>query len=221
MVPVEDWFDYLTSNEGSWGNGIFPTICQSGWPAGWGGDITDSIAQEAYAAGTKGAFAQSIALNEAGNIGKKMVEIERPANYVIMGDGGAHVSHFGIELLAFPDICALCNNGATCDWSGEAADWEVMAQDDCCGADYDKYAPMNGAFLANAELRKRYARHLGGVNIGFLDGHATWVSSGNLVNMCKDGDIDGVEHYGPVSDCIVPWTGNLFSEDYPDAPTIW
>jgi prepilin-type processing-associated H-X9-DG protein len=38
---------------------------------------------------------------------------------------------------------------------------------------------MNGSFLTNPDLRKPYTRHLGGINLGFLDGHVEWRKFGN------------------------------------------
>jgi prepilin-type processing-associated H-X9-DG protein len=54
------------------------------------------------------------------------------------------------------------------------------------------YAPNNGAFLRDPSLRNPYSRHLGGVNLGFLDGHAAWWHSERLIaeyaERARDGD---------------------------------
>jgi hypothetical protein len=39
------------------------------------------------------------------------------------------------------------------------------------------------------------------VNIGFLDGHANWISSEGLVNGIAEGDILGIYFWGPTADC--------------------
>ncbi|MCJ7751032.1 MAG: hypothetical protein MUQ65_08045, partial [Armatimonadetes bacterium] len=37
-----------------------------------------------------------------------------------------------------------------------------------------KTQDMAREFWSNGDVRRSYARHLGGVNFGFLDGHAAW-----------------------------------------------
>ncbi len=34
--------------------------------------------------------------------------------------------------------------------------------------------------------------HLGGNNLGFLDGHAAWISSEQIIDMAYEGDLDGL-----------------------------
>jgi len=224
MIPVPDYFDFLVATGGEmWGtsrpDSQVPDLCHSAWPAGWGGDVTDSVAQNKYGiSGLKG-FAQSIRVNGSA-IGKKLVEVQHTVAFPVCGDGGAKTDDMALGLLAYPDICALECGNPVCGWGGDVG-WEVMASEDCCGPNYSLYPPWNGAFLADPNLRKPYARHLGGVNVGFLDGHATWLNSEKLVNMVREGDIEGVAHWGPVSDCVNTETGNLFSQDYPGVPTIW
>jgi len=227
MIPVPDYFDFLVATGGEmWGtiNLDSPQVCHSAWPAGWGGDVTDSVAQNRYGiSGLKG-FAQSIRVNGSA-MGRKLAEVQDTVAFPICGDGGAKTDDMSVGLLAYPDICALECGNPVCGW----ADWEACA---ASGADCGLYnlAPNDGAFLADPNLRKPYARHLGGVNVGFLDGHATWLNSEKLVNMVRDGDIEaghtgaeqmGLNWWGPGPNCINPETGNLFSQDYPGVPTIW
>ena len=42
-------------------------------------------------------------------------------------------------------------------------------------------------------------RHLGGVNIGWLDGHASWEHSRRLLGRYTDGELEGVSHWCPSS----------------------
>ena len=80
-------------------------------------------------------------------------------------------------------------------------DWELCAED--AGECKNLYAPNNGAFLRNPSLRAPYSRHLGGVNLGFLDGHAAWWHSERLIaefaERAKDGDVNplGLPMDGP------------------------
>ena len=39
-----------------------------------------------------------------------------------------------------------------------------------------------------------------GVNVGFLDGHVSWVSSEGLIRRVRDGQVQGVYAWGPTSD---------------------
>jgi prepilin-type processing-associated H-X9-DG protein len=63
--------------------------------------------------------------------------------------------------------------------------------------------------LADPELRRPYARHFGGVNIGFLDGHARWVYSEEVIELSPShgnrsrGRLRGYGPWGPTSDA--PW----------------
>lgn len=222
IVPGPDWLQYLMDMEGLWGTrkpGGGP--CSVAWPTGWGGDVTDSIVQERLAVGDgnqeKGAFVQSI--GTMWRPGLKLVEINDPVNYHIVADAGVTVDDFGIGTLCYPDICALECSNSECGWSGGDG-WDVMSDDSCCGDDAYSYAPFNGAFLANAELRKPYARHLGGVNLGFMDGHASWMSSQLLLSKIADGELESLD---PAQDAWAPnticWPG--YADDYPGVPTIF
>jgi prepilin-type N-terminal cleavage/methylation domain-containing protein/prepilin-type processing-associated H-X9-DG protein len=210
MIPVQDWLGYLQSYQGVWGNAgdtFAYMICSTTWPAGWGGEVTDTIAQQRYGVnvGSEGgsaaankAFVQSIATGEESSFDKKMAAIEDPVSYIIAADGGAQTKVIQVGLVAYPDMCALqCGNSA-CGW----ADWESA---ECVeyGADCGLYvtATSNGAFLANVDVRKPFSRHLGGVNLGFLDGHASWVNSESVITREKEGELQGWSSWGPLSTC--------------------
>jgi len=230
MIPIQDWLTYLDGYQGTWGAaGEYAwMICSTTWPAGWGGTITDTILQEAYAVnvGSEGgsaavnkAFVQSLATGEESSHDTKLVAVQDPVAHIIAADGGSQVKVIQCALVAYPDICGLqCGNSA-CGW----ADWEVCAGYDwdpgSCGL-YDT-APMNGSFLRNVDLRKPRARHLGGVNLGFLDGHAAWMTSELVLNKLRDEELTGASSWGPVSNCP-HWSGDgTFLEVYPDVPTIY
>jgi prepilin-type processing-associated H-X9-DG protein len=133
-----------------------------------------------------------------------------PVNYYLVGDGGARTAYvLGIGIAAYPDICALECGNEVCG----SADWEACAS---WGADCGLYyiAPNDGSFLADPGLRKPYARHFGGVNCGFLDGHAQWINSEELIRKVRDGYITQLQAWGPTSDCG-------FADIHPGVPTIW
>ena len=55
-------------------------------------------------------------------------------------------------------------------------------------------------------LRKSHARHFGGVNIGFLDGHAQWFDSEQVIELSPTrtnldrGRLRGYTPWGPTRD---------------------
>lgn len=64
-------------------------------------------------------------------------------------------------------------------------------------------------------LRRPLARHLGGVNLGFLDGHAAWWNSERLLAKFSEGrgspqEMMGMATYGPTSWCTPPGTLTLY-----------
>ncbi len=210
IVPVSDWLTYVQSWEGTWGPDSDPWLCGPTFPSGWGGAVTDSCLQNKVAVSDPKGFRVSIGVNAAyDSCEMKMVEVQDPVNFIVCADGGVTWDDFCVGTLAYPDLCALeCSD--LCGW----ADWDICTWAADCGL-YDM-APNNGSFLANPELRKPYARHLGGVNIGYLDGHASWIHSDRLIMRLREGDTTGVH----------PWCAT--SEDpivydcYPDAQYfIW
>ncbi|MFB3881050.1 MAG: prepilin-type N-terminal cleavage/methylation domain-containing protein [Armatimonadota bacterium] len=198
----QDWLRELQTNEGSWGvAGGWMGPCSKTWPRGWGGDVTDSIVQGRLAVAdatdvANKAFVQSIGL--CMNYGVKLAAVPDPVSWVACGDAGAVMDLWSPVLLAYSDVCRLVCSACP-------ADWEGCPDSQACGA------PL--AALSDPSLRRQWARHLGGANAGFLDGHAAWMSSerildeagtllkpGNLV--VKGWDSQGKGAVYPTSDCI-------------------
>ncbi len=220
IVPIQDYLAYWQQWEGAWGytsdtrSSLGP--CLTSYPRGWGGDVTDSMLQSRLAGmGAFGiepvhkAFVQSVACNSEA-LDLKLVEVEDPVNYVIVGDGGGMALTMTVSTAAYPDVCKLGCATELCP----AADWENCPWTVDCGAPYD------GSFFLSPELRKPYSRHLGGVNLGYLDCHAAWIHSEALIQKVREREIDGLVRSGPVSDCRM-WSGELFGDVYPDVPTLW
>ncbi|MCJ7823209.1 MAG: hypothetical protein MUQ26_09080 [Armatimonadetes bacterium] len=61
--------------------------------------------------------------------------------------------------------------------------------------------PTGGECFSDPDLARSRARHLGGVNLGFLDGHAAWASSRALIANVADGTWEGIPVDGPSSAC--------------------
>jgi prepilin-type processing-associated H-X9-DG protein len=225
IIPVQDWLKYLQDNEGSWGTGD-PTfkVCSMCWPSGWGGAITDTILQDSYAVdpdtfdGVNKAFRQSIGTVYCSET--KIFTSADPVSCVLCGDAGVLVDDFSAGLLAYPDICSLEGSNTVCACG---VDWEIASDPSCCGDAAYNFAPNNGAFLANPELRKSLSRHLGGENIGFADGHAAWIHSTTILQKIRDGELtgplgpDSLEAWGPTSVC----DDGYFPATYPGIPTIF
>ena len=217
ILPGPDWLGKLQAHEGEWGAvaDYAVTICARTYPPGWGGVVTDTLVQGRNAVPEYGvgevaikAFVKSIDMNLAYDL--KLVEVDDPVNYVIVVESGPEGTGFGgIGSTAYPDMCALECGNEVCGW----ADWEACAE---WAADCGLYAiaPRDGSFLRNPELRKPLARHLGGVNLGYLDGHAAWIHSERLIDRYKEGELGGLYNQGPWSTCG-------FAEAYPGVPTLY
>jgi prepilin-type N-terminal cleavage/methylation domain-containing protein/prepilin-type processing-associated H-X9-DG protein len=195
IIPGPDWlkswqvyYDFWSANRGTFGP------CYRSWPPGWGGDVTDSLAQQRLAAkmadptaggGTAGKyFAESIGCNEVPDL--KMVQVQDAARYYICGDSGAYPGVWNLAQLVWPDICAVdCATPTAGGW----ADWSCTSAADC---GLYNLAPNNGSFLRDRGLLKPYTRHLGGSNMGFLDGHASWMNAEQIVTRVAEGEIDGI-----------------------------
>jgi prepilin-type N-terminal cleavage/methylation domain-containing protein/prepilin-type processing-associated H-X9-DG protein len=171
--PGSDWLAYMVAHEGEWGGNMFG-VCEGAWPNGWGGAVTDSCAQQAYAAGYRAeqtankAFAQSIGVPEGNMLGVKLAAVQNVASVPVVSDGGITTTEFEAYLMAYPDVCAL-----PCQWP-----------DVCCDASgwvpEQLLPPSDGSAITSTSVRKQFARHLGGVNVGYADGHAAWTDSERL-----------------------------------------
>jgi prepilin-type N-terminal cleavage/methylation domain-containing protein/prepilin-type processing-associated H-X9-DG protein len=222
IVPGPDWFSYLVDRVGEWGNptgGWPPGPCMYAWPPGWGGDVTDSLLQGRTAtpettglsATANKAFVQSIGTYPHADM--KMAAVEHPTSFVICSDSSTYTDSRPLGQLAYPDICSLdCANEICC-----GPDWEICAGEassSACTTCIYLHAPNDGSFLRDPSLRKPYSRHLGGVNVGFLDGHVRWINSEAIIRSVAEGELEGVSSWGPTSDCGFP-------NDYPGVPTIY
>jgi len=167
------WLGYFVSYEsGFGGDGGGP--CWGSWPSGWGGDITDSMLQQRRgnpsnrmstdAGGGAATFSYSIQANL--RYGLKTSQIKDPSWFVAVSDRGAQDSSVELKggIIAYPDVCTAdcpCSQGrdgaADCPWAGE------------CGT--------NTAWRQDPSMKKQATRHLGGSNLGFMDGHAQWMAA--------------------------------------------
>ena len=152
--------------------------CGSPYPPGWGGSVTDSFLQASC--GGTGSFERGInGLNE--NYDLKTSQITDPARWLAVCEVAGNDT-WSTFILAYPDMCKLgCATLDTKYGTGCAvsADWVNCPWSQDCGAG----DPMLGE---DVQVRKPWARHMGGVNLGFADGHAAWISSETVLTGGRD-----------------------------------
>ncbi len=166
--------------------------CLWAYPSGWGGTVTDSFLQQQLAGSTasgraEGAlqwFEASIAVN--GQVELKPGQVSDPARFVICGDGGPQsYNQTNMSNYAWTEICMVDCAPCRCCY-----DWENPDCQEWYGDDLYTFAPVGDTFWREPELRKKYTRHLGGANIGYLDGHAAWMSGEAIAAGWKSGELD-------------------------------
>jgi prepilin-type N-terminal cleavage/methylation domain-containing protein/prepilin-type processing-associated H-X9-DG protein len=162
IVPFSSgvWWYALRDREGSWGNancdGGGP--CSGGWPVGWGGQVTDSITQQRCGNIEQGAFEMSVGVSGYVLMDVKTAQINDPTYLIVAGDlssaGQGDIQTIGGMLYGF---CGLGTDGT----AGDCAQLPDAVND---------IARWNSDW----GYRSRVTPHLGGLNIGFADGHASW-----------------------------------------------
>jgi prepilin-type N-terminal cleavage/methylation domain-containing protein/prepilin-type processing-associated H-X9-DG protein len=169
----DDWF--LRFKESQSGCPRFRS-CSSPYPTGWGGPVTDTQQGGVWCGpdlGT-GAFEQSIGVVITYDMSTS--SINDPAKFVVCGDGG--INHSGgmddATQLAYPDTCRLRGVGCSESCGG---DWENCSQSRDCSP--PRSDPNKWKWATDPQTRKTLARarHMGGDNLGFADGHAKWMAA--------------------------------------------
>jgi prepilin-type N-terminal cleavage/methylation domain-containing protein/prepilin-type processing-associated H-X9-DG protein len=172
MVPaIGGLLQYYQAHESEIGaqgsSGLGP--CDEAWPPGWGGTVTDSLAQLMNASPSTGGFAYQIYCDTQGLTGAKLSRVNDAANTPVCADGGTR-RHLELWNVAYPDVCRL-----TCTYPG-------CNPEQCEDGESDTFdPPADGSALTNPSVRAQYARHLGGDNVGFADGHAAWFPAMSLI----------------------------------------
>ncbi|MFB3881369.1 MAG: hypothetical protein ACE149_08895 [Armatimonadota bacterium] len=221
IVPGPDWFGYLKASEGTWGYKTEVCLKDNVFPPEWGGSVTDSILQQimpgnyvvnaAWDWGQGGAtkvFEQSIAVNGEALVEKKLAAVSDPVSWVACGDG-QYSDYLSPGLLAYPDLCnAECGNCSCSDsWIEDCLDSISSGCPDttACFQQYHTSSTM----LRDKTLLGKGTRHLGGSNIGFLDGHASWMNAATFLDKWADAakpgtSAMGLDAWGPYSCAPVP-----------------
>lgn len=112
-------------------------------------------------------------------------------------------------MIAYPELCRIDCTGPGCnDMSAEKI--EECGVEDCA---------VSNEMLVNRELLKPWTRHLGGSNIGFMDGSARWMMAQQILAEsprfacgCRGGGLvyrklKGIEPLGPTSAAGSPANG--------------
>jgi len=160
--PDPNWFGYLLRNEGQWGRNRPVWICPPiSFPNGWGGSVTDSCLQQKQGSEDSGAFEMGISNTHWPEL--KTNQVEDPSWFVVVADSGAQFDSFMVGTMVLPDVCGL-----ECAGPGCYPDW------DCC-PDARSLGLADDVLKTDKSLWKEYSRHLGGSNLGFMDGHAAWM----------------------------------------------
>lgn len=78
--------------------------------------------------------------------------------------------------IAYPEVCRIDHVACSGLWCG--ADWENCSWAIDCGAEKGDVR-----WATDPQFRKTHAgtRHLGGSNLGFADGHATWMPAEQIL----------------------------------------
>jgi prepilin-type N-terminal cleavage/methylation domain-containing protein/prepilin-type processing-associated H-X9-DG protein len=166
------WWGYWKDHEGEWGTGKTVSPCTWAIPPGWGGDVTDSLAQQRMAATQEygwidgvhpgsgpDCFEATIGCTDVMDTDVKVSSIQDASNHIVCGDNGTFTNLHTISRNLF-GLCVLCGG----------ADWENCPVTRNCGLDGDVY----DLFWSDPGYRAKYTRHMGGSNLGFADGHASW-----------------------------------------------
>ena len=165
--------------------------CNWVFPSGWGGTVTDSWLQGNAAvdmgrtdgSGT-GAFVTGIGVNDCPHYYGGMNMIDDAVRFVVCGDVGTFAEVWGsAPNVAYPDYrCfGLCGTDPGCCGSADpvACPWSAD-----CGLTYDQKI----AFYNDSAFRKTLARHQGGSNLGFADGHAKWYPAEVILTQSESDD---------------------------------
>jgi len=179
-----DWWAWRHYVEVEEGNTIFNYNYRP-FPPGWGGEITDSYTQGyvSFYTGSGGAAAKSFVQNLGGvgeNYGLKESEIPDSVRWLAVTEIGLSDSQWEMAQVAYPEICQW--QCTTCSWYlGDENGWCRDVCSDSCTWVNDCRAGST-TFGTDPNVRKPYSRHLGGVNLGFADGHAAWWPSEKVLS---------------------------------------
>jgi prepilin-type processing-associated H-X9-DG protein len=170
------WWHYLQAHVGEWGDDTDaggPCSGGGAYPTGWGGTITDSVRQQARASLDTGAFESTVSYSNQW-LDLKTSQVNDPAMFMVVGDSCMN-PYIWTAGSAFYEYCGAdptswnAAEGIGC-YTCEVADWVNCSWTQDCGVPYGGMQ----RWLSDASWRSQHTRHMGGSNLGFMDGHASW-----------------------------------------------
>ena len=171
------WWKYLEQQVGNWGKAtnFNDGPCWGAWPSGWGGTVTDSMVQQMSACPTSGGGMTGTGAVET-TIGfctqwteMKTGQVDDASYAVVCGDATTHPDIWSTGSLLF-ELCGGDINGPGALSCCASADWSNCSFTQDCGLDASAFK----RWMTDPGYRAKYTRHLGGSNVGFMDGHAAW-----------------------------------------------
>jgi prepilin-type processing-associated H-X9-DG protein len=169
-----DWWTALL-NTGKWWSRC---ICTDPYPPGWGGIATDSWAQKLCGGGGESPFSNSTAASFKSNYctvtdnrDLKTSQITDPSKWVVLGENMTAERDMSVDF-AYGDI----SGSLECEGENSGADWVNCPTSQVCGVPKGEHDfRTDPTVRLNNPLSR--PRHLGGMNMGFSDGHAAWYPS--------------------------------------------
>jgi len=132
----------------------------------------------------------NITTGQGNHFDRKLVEFQDVTHVPVCADGGLGARWLGIATMAYPDICcAECGGIKGIAWGGTIDDRCQFPLGSCDEECFAMHA--NHLWAEDPKARAATARHLGGTNIGWADGHATWMHAQALIAMSDEGEIEG------------------------------
>jgi len=160
IIPWPDWFAFVVSIEGEL------CLCQPNYPLGWGGTQTEGGCMN-WAGPETGAVELDYGFNEWMLREKKESSMDDAAKTVVIAERSMHTGDwYWIEHIAYPELCRIMWGPAAIACGCRPCGTSEGA---CTFSDADVIK-----FWTDPSMRKPWARHFGGNNLGFADGHAAW-----------------------------------------------
>ena len=148
--------------------------CSRPFPPGWGGTVTDSFLQQACSDPSSGGVSISLYGLEQ-NYGLNLGSVNDSARWLTVCEVGAGLDSWATFNLAFPEVChaGCATTNPTPLGDGDCLSSQAQWENPDCSWVVD-CSPDPKKFGTDATYRKTLTRHLGGSNLGFMDGHARW-----------------------------------------------
>ena len=165
---IGNWFDWVGPKSGV--NGC--CTCTNWWPAGWGGTLTDStnfgtgISYD-WDTGNPSGFEYNYGVptySDADMCGKNLSTINDPTKLIVISEA-PRLDAWSAVQIAYPDTCRA---DITDYWLERDGHYDQT----CANNDHEE--GWITKFWTQPDFRKQFARHMGGDNLGFADGHAKW-----------------------------------------------